>query len=339
MLRIAVDGYNLATDQRGMGRYARSVLDALDTNNDVDLTIVLKNRRDMAPAEHGFQSARFLTLNEAARLPCDATWYPWNGMRFRLRGGSVATIHDTFAFRYPNRNLIARRREQQPIRRAVKEATLLTTVSKFSAQAVATEFGVPLERLTISSPVPDAFWKPVAPANRPPYFLFIAAPDARKNAAMLFRIFARAFPKRDVRLIVAGTLSSTDQRLLAASAIASERVTPTDEQLRELYSGAIALLMPSLAEGYGVPAVEAMACGSAVIASTAGGLPEACDGAALLLPPADEAQWVDAVARLVSDSSLREDLRARSIARAARIDRSLPAKIISERLRQAAEGA
>ncbi len=338
MLRIAVDGLNLATDRRGMGRYARIVLNTLSARNDALVTIVVRDRRALfAIAGVVNQSAECITLGEARRRRFDATWYPWNGMRFRLTGGSVATIHDVFAFSYPHRNPLARRREQRPINRAINEATTLTTVSEFSAREIAAQFSIPVERLTIACPVPSNFWFPVAPPERAPYFLFIGAADARKNAAMLFRAFAHAFPKHDVQLIIAGTLSIADQRILGSATMAYERVTPSDEELRALYSGAIALLMPSRDEGYGLPAVEAMACGAPVLAADRGGLPEACDGAALLLPFDDAGRWQEAMKAIAASSEQRGALRAESLARAARIDRSRPGEIIAERLRQAAE--
>ncbi|MBV9149449.1 MAG: glycosyltransferase family 4 protein [Candidatus Eremiobacteraeota bacterium] len=337
MLRVAVDAFNLATDRRGMGRLARSVLETLHATNDIALTLVVRNARDIPPASAA--ANEYATLGEVRRRQFDATWFPWNGMRFRLDGGSVVTIHDVFAFRYPHRNPIARRREQRPIRRAVSEANFLTTVSEYCAREIAAQFGLPLERLSIASGVPSEFWHPVSATPRSPYFLFIAGPEPRKNAAMLFGAFARAFPHREVQLVVAGTLSLGDDRLLRESKNDYARVIPSDEELRDLYSGAIALLIPSRDEGYGLPAVEAMACGAPVIASNAGGLPEACDGAALLLPPDRSEQWQDAIASLAADSAQRDELRSRSLARAARIDRSRPGTVIAERLRQAAAAA
>ncbi|MBV8726319.1 MAG: glycosyltransferase family 4 protein [Candidatus Eremiobacteraeota bacterium] len=338
MLRVAVDGFNLAADRRGMGRYARVVLDTLGASSDIALTVVVQTRRDL-PLASDLATFRtdYVTLGEARRRRFDATWFPWNGMRFRFDGGSVVTIHDIFAFRYPHRNPIARRREQRPIRRAVEQASVLTTVSKFSAREIVAQFGFPLKRLTVASPVPSEFWKPVSPAQRAPYFLFIAGPEPRKNAAMLFSAFARAFPRQDFQLVIAGTLSIADEQILRQSGIAYAHVAPSDEELRVLYSGSTALLMPSRDEGYGLPAVEAMACGAAVIAADRGGLPEACDGAARLLSPDDSEQWQDALREVAANAERREELRARSLARASRIDRSQPGKVIAERLRRAAE--
>jgi glycosyltransferase involved in cell wall biosynthesis len=338
VLRIAVDALNLAIDRRGMGRFARAVLDMLCASDDLALTLIVRDvgdaRDDAAMLTPPHRSA---TLAEARRQRFDAVWYPWNGMRFTLEAPSVATIHDAFAFAYPHRNPIARRREQAPIRRAVERAEILTTVSRFSARTIAAQFGLDSERFTIASPVPTRFWSPVATKRGGEYMLFIAGPEPRKNAALLFRAFATAFEKNRMLLVIAGTLGKADERALLRSGVPHERVAPSDEQLREFYAGAMAVVIPSQDEGYGLPAVEAMACGAPVIAAESGGLPEACDGAALLVPPNAIDEWQASLRLVARDAQLRHSLRERSLARAARIDRDAPGRIIGECLRQAAE--
>lgn len=333
MLRIAVDALNLAIDRRGMGRYARTVLDTLRAVEDLTLTLIVRDLRDATPGS----LHTYATLAEAHRQRFDAVWYPWNGMRFSLHASSAATIHDAFAFSYPHRNPIARRREQTPIRRAIEHAAVLTTVSKFSARTIAAQFGLDSGRFTIASPVPTRFWHPVPIERGAPYVLFIAGPEPRKNAALLFQAFAAAFGEHCVRLVIAGKLGKADERVLISSGISHERVAPSDEELRELYAGAIAVVVPSHDEGYGLPAVEAMACGAPVIAADSGGLPEACDGAAVLIDPSAIDRWQAALHAVADDTQLRESLRERSLARAARIDPDAPGTIIAECLRRAAE--
>jgi glycosyltransferase involved in cell wall biosynthesis len=92
----------------------------------------------------------------------------------------------------------------------------------------------------------------------------------------------------------------------------------SDDGLAELYRRAFALLIPSLSEGFGLPALEAMACGCPVVAARAGALPEVCGDAALLLEPTDVDAWLEAVTALVASPAARAQLIEAGLARAAR---------------------
>jgi glycosyltransferase involved in cell wall biosynthesis len=91
-----------------------------------------------------------------------------------------------------------------------------------------------------------------------------------------------------------------------------------DDDLPALYTGASAFVMPSLDEGFGLPALEAMACGAPVVASDRGALPEVVADAGLLVDAANEAALTDGMARVLSDTDLATDLRRRGLARAPR---------------------
>jgi glycosyltransferase involved in cell wall biosynthesis len=90
-----------------------------------------------------------------------------------------------------------------------------------------------------------------------------------------------------------------------------------DEDVPALLSGALAFVFPSLYEGFGMPVLEAMACGAPVLAANTSSLPEVAGDAALLVDPADTAAIAAGLARLAAEPALRADLRARGIARAA----------------------
>ncbi|MGZ3521186.1 MAG: glycosyltransferase family 4 protein [Vulcanimicrobiaceae bacterium] len=331
-MRLAVDALNLVADRRGMGRYTRAILRDFGNRTDLATTLLVRDAAHVAllRAEFGFDVQ---TLHAARSRHFDAVWYPWNGVRFEPRARKLVTIHDAFAFTDPAHGIVARWREQAPIRRALRVADRLATVSHWSASELARVSGIDADRFAIVSPVPEAFWQPVPIEREPrPYMLFVAGPDHRKNAGLLFAAFERAFPDGDVMLVVAGTLRDADEAALRASNIVHERVRPNDQALRELYSGAYAVAIPSLAEGYGLMAVEAMACGAAVIAADAAALPQTCEGAAMLVAPRDVDGWSAALRNVAEDDTLRADLQRRSLERAARIDRHAPARLTLELL-------
>jgi len=308
-VRIAVDAFNLETDRRGMGRIVRQTLRQMQANESADVVLV---KRDSQPGS--------ITPRELRALHADAVWYPWNAMRFAPHAPAIVTINDPFAFTYPHTNFIARLREQQPIRRAVREAGCILTISQWSARELQRLFGVAQDRLHVVLPAPDPFWHPVTPPAAPPYVLFVGGPDARKNTAMLCEAFDAAFHEGGAQLVVAGTLNAADEARVAKLRAPHRRVVPSDEELRELYSGALGVAVPSLAEGFGLPVVEAMACGVPVLAAAASALPEAAGDAAVLLPPLDVRAWTEALRRIVEDEPLRQTLRERGFARVARMD-------------------
>lgn len=159
-----------------------------------------------------------------------------------------------------------------------------------------------------------------------PYLLALGGTDRRKNLGAAVRAFAGAVregPARGLALVVAGALPD-DAELRAALAEAERdgaRVLlagfVADEELAALYGGALALLYPSLYEGFGLPPLEAMQCGTPVIAARASSVPEVVGGAGILVEPGDADALRQAVLRLCGDGALRERLRALSLRRAA----------------------
>lgn len=335
-MRVGVDAFNLAADRRGMGRYVRAILSGFAASAGVEPVLIVRNRRD-APALRAAFPYEVVCASGVRSARVAAVWYPWNGMRFAPHAPSLVTIHDPFAFTFPARGFIARAREQRPILRAVRRANRIATVSRWSAGELARIFHLPVADITIAPNIVQPFWHPVQPPQRAPYVLFVAAADKRKNAALLFEAFDAVFGT--VELVVAGTLSRADLQRFASMRAPHRLVETDDAGLRELYSGALAVAVPSIAEGFGLPAIEAMACGAPVLAADAAALPEACEGAALLLAPNDPAAWSDALRRISSDARLRAVLHARGLERIARMDADAPIRTLRESLQRLSEGA
>ena len=319
MIFLGVDAFNLAADRRGMGRLVRHNLTSLQKLGN-QVTLIARDERQRESLSDEF-SISSVTTGDLRRARFDTVWYPWNGMRFAPRTKSIVTVNDPFAFANAHPNFVARWREQSPIRRAIRRADLIFTISHWSAGELQRLFRIDAGRLRVVQPAIDDFWHPVHAPTRPPFVLFVAGPDPRKNAQLFFDAYDAAFNDADApALLVAGTLSEADEAHYGRMQALRERVRPNDAELRELYSGALAVAVPSLAEGYGLPAIEAMACGAPVIAADKTALPEACDGAALLVPPTDCDAWRDALRRIVKEPDLREALRERGLERVKRID-------------------
>jgi len=183
------------------------------------------------------------------------------------------------------------------------------------------------------------------------YLLCLAAPQPRKNLAHLIRSFFRLLDEQrlpDTYLVLAGSTEQGwmyDETFAAAESSSKHRSRliftgyVAEEDLPALYSGAVAFVFPSLYEGFGLPALEAMACGTPVITSNTTSLPEVAGGAAFLVNPTEPDELCEAMSTILSDHSLREELRRKGLARAAEFSWKRCAELTAGVYHLAAEGA
>jgi glycosyltransferase involved in cell wall biosynthesis len=298
-----------------MGRYVRLLLQDLAARPDVALTLLVRQPGAAAAYRAIVDERVNVAPLSAARAPLafDRVWYPWNGMRFGSSAPALVTINDDFAFAFPARGFIARRREQAPIRHAIRAAAHFCTISAWSRSALVERFALPPERISIVPLAPDPFFSPGVEASpfAEPFVLAVGTGEARKNVAFLIDVFERAFPARDVRLAIVGDPETTLRARLHAARVPIATLTHVDdEQLRRLYRTAAAVAVPSLAEGFGLVAAEAQACGAAVIAANSSALPEAVGGAGVLLAPDDTVGWTAGLRELVGNAASNARYRA-----------------------------
>ncbi len=155
------------------------------------------------------------------------------------------------------------------------------------------------------------------------FLLYVGMIEPRKNLATLVDAFARAH-LGGVGLVIAGRtgwMSSAifeQVRRLALEHLVTFAGFVPDEDLPALYSAAEAFVFPSVYEGFGLPVLEAMACGAPVICSNASSLPEVAGDAAVLLPPRDADSWARAMVEIVGNPGLKRDLGERGLRRSAR---------------------
>jgi len=212
-------------------------------------------------------------------------------------------------------------------------ASAVTTPSHFSRREVTRLYPWLRDRIFVTpNAVKSAFYpRPSAEVEQvekafdisAPYFLFVGTPQPRKNIARVVEAFSVVTQGlAQVQLVIAGKFTPTLERLrrLHHAAFASSRVVATgyvsDDDLACLYSGCLALVFPSLYEGFGIPVLEAMACGAPVITSNTTALPEAAGDAALLVDPEDTATIAAAMRCVLDAPDLRAALRARGFAHA-----------------------
>jgi alpha-1,3-rhamnosyl/mannosyltransferase len=164
------------------------------------------------------------------------------------------------------------------------------------------------------------------------YLLYAGTLEPRKGIGDLLEAWS-ALPSRP-RLVLAGDRGWRTK--VPDDPDVEVRGFVSRSELRDLYRGALAFIYPSRYEGFGLPPLEAMACGAPVIATRTGAIPEYSGDAALLVPPGDRQALREAMARLIADRGLRRELRERGPARAAHYRWDSSARTMTSLLRTAA---
>ncbi len=241
---------------------------------------------------------------------------------------------------------------------SARRAARIVTVSYHAREEIARELHLPLERIeTVYNSIDDQFTTPIAAGAiaqararyhlSEAYILFVSTIQARKNVGALVRAFAHlAAEMPEVQLALVGGISGNSEAILreveqspvAARIRMTGRVDYAD--LPAIYAGARVLVLPSKHEGFGLTMIEAMACGTPVVANNASCLPEVAGDAALLADADDTEVFASAILRVMKDETLRRDLIARGFQRAAQFRPETSARRMLEVYeRVAAEGA
>jgi len=339
-LALAVDANAFADDRRGMGRLARGAVTVFAQERAVNLTLLADSRNAAALRDEFAGIAVQPQATARRRGRYDVVWFPFNGMRFAPAAPAVVTMHDAFAFTQPHPERIARFREQAPMRRAARLAARIAVDSQWTRAEIVRELRPARCEPVVIAPVPDAFFFPDADAPPPPldalpYVLLVGVREPRKNARTALEACARSL-RGDETLVVVGELSARDRAFARRSGVRCGEIAASDGVLRALYRNARLVLVPSLGEGFGLVAVEAMACGAPVLASLAAALPEATGGAAPLLDPHDSALWAQTIRLILDDPQRLAELRTRNVARFAKADRETFARGTLALLRETA---
>jgi glycosyltransferase involved in cell wall biosynthesis len=256
----------------------------------------------------------------------------------------VFTIHDLSHVYCPeNSSLRIRLYYATIMKRACQRAVSILTVSEFTRSQIVEWSGVSPEKVFNVGCGVDAAYRPDGDSyGLPfPYLLCVSNRKRHKNEFRVVEAFAQPALSSDMHLVFTGnatqTLSGHVERHDVASRVHFAGVVP-ESKLPSLYRGAMALIFPSLYEGFGLPILEAMACGTPVVTSNITAMPEVAGDAALLINPTSVEQIHTAMQQILKDAALRRQLREKGLARAtkfpwsstiATVDRLLAAMLLS----------
>jgi len=248
----------------------------------------------------------------------------------------VVTVHDVMFERHPEYfapAMLAQLRARVPS--TVRRASAVLTVSEFSKRDIVERFHVPPQKVVVAYNGVDPMYQPLHDAARlaavrarygtgERFLLFVGALKPNKNLKRVVEAYVR-LRRADAlrhRLVLVGAGDGSDDATFASirgSGYAGDIIFTghvSDEDVVSLYNAAEVFVHPSLFEGFGLPPLEAMACGTPVITSNTTALPEVVGEAAVQVDPLDVEALAGALARVTGDAGLRGELRARGLERA-----------------------
>jgi alpha-1,3-rhamnosyl/mannosyltransferase len=242
----------------------------------------------------------------------------------------VPVVYDLSFMRYPDAHPAARLRALEPLAREITAAPVVHTISQFSALEIAEIFGIERSRIVVTYPgVAPVFQAQARPCQTilrrfgltgRSYALAVATLEPRKNLRTLVAAYSRlaAAERAQMPLCIVGARGWGDIALPPQSRELEQENSlrflgyVSDAELANLYAGARVMLYPSLYEGFGMPVIEAMACGTPVVASATSSLPEAVGGSGRLVHPLDVDAWTNELRRAVDDADEEAGLKRRA---------------------------
>lgn len=253
---------------------------------------------------------------------------------------TVVTIHDVIPMILPNYRQAAHVKVYMKlVSAAARGANAILTVSETSKKDIVRVLGIPSERIHVTYNATDSSLRPVCDSTAiewvrdshgiaGDYLLYFGGFDQRKNVERILLAYraARGDFHNPCQLVLAGSMNLVGHPLypdprpmilrlgLEGQVIVTGRIS--EEEKPALYSAARAFVFPSLYEGFGMPVLEAMACGTPVITSDTSSLPEVAGDAALLIDPTSVEAIAEAMVRVVNDAGLRDELHGKGLLRA-----------------------
>lgn len=346
-MRIAIDARLVSYIQGGTSRYTVSLVRAMAALGTSHELIVLEarkaegdpawpedveRRRLRTPPHHRYEQIALSV--ELLALGADLLHSPDFIPPFRRPCRSVITIHDLAFLRYPDLLTPESSRYYGQVGRAVESADQIIAVSEATRRDLLDLLKVDPTKVTV---VYEAAGDDCAPLSAGEvavhrkrlglperFILFVGTIEPRKNIPVLLKAFARTWEKLRVPLVVVGRKGWLYEEVFQTkdSLGLGDEVTfvgpAAGEQLVYYYNCADCLVLPSLYEGFGLPVLEAMACGTPVVTSNVSSLPEIVGDAGLTVDPSDEDGLADAITRMLSEDELRAYLSQQGLRRARR---------------------
>ena len=352
-VRLVIDGRPLVGERTGIGVHTAEIAGRLDEGFDVMVAshAPIRDREGIADLRFRVDRAPLGGLWQQMTLPrvaeeedADLVWGPHGTLPLRLRRPAVVSVHDLTSITMPHLHRLKTIASFNPIiHRSLEMAERIIAVSRFTADEVIRGFAIDPRRIeVIPNGVSEYFSPGESGRGSEPTVLYAGSIEPRKGIIDLIDAW-ESLPRRP-RLVLAGSSGWKNARIrrrvepyLAAGEIVVTGYV-SREKLRELYRTATVFVYPSHFEGFGLPVLEAMACGAPVITTTAAAIPEAAGDAAMLVSPGRPDELARALRTLLASEDRRGALSSRGIRHAQQFSWSRTASVASEVFRAAAGG-
>ncbi|HZQ07442.1 MAG TPA: glycosyltransferase family 1 protein [Anaerolineae bacterium] len=354
-MKVAIDYTAAARQRAGIGRYTRSLIHALaqqDQTNSYTLYVPSDARYldDAHTFPNNFRIKRaplneraMVTLWQRARIPLpievftgesDVFYSPDFVLPPTRAKRKILTVHDLSFKRVPE-TVVPNLKWylEGAVPRAVQRADLILADSEATRKDLIELFHAPSERVRTLYSGCDPLFQRVTDAReltrvreqyqlQRPFILNVGTIEPRKNLTRLVQAFAQLPPRGDLELVIAGgrgwmydEIYAAPQKFGVSDAVRFLGFTP-DADLPALYSLSEIFVYPSLYEGFGLPVLEAMTCGTAIVTANNSSLPEVAGDAALLVDARNTEALVSAMHCLLEDTDLRKRMQEKALARA-----------------------
>jgi len=265
----------------------------------------------------------------------------------------VTVVHDLLPLAFPPEYPRQQYYFRYFVPRILHSSKVVVTDSEYTRRAVIDRYGLPSGQVRVVYPGynPDVYYQSDGLSSNSrlnkgeEYVLYVGNLLPHKNVLRLLDAVAILRRRRPVRLVIRGEGRPAYARAVRArvetlglDGAVSIRGYTTERTMRDLYTGAACLVLPSLGEGFGLPVLEAMACGTPVVTTRVASIPEVAGDAAMLVDAHDAIALADALHRVVTDRGLREELRGRGLLQAKRFDWAQTAAQMSRLLDTAQAG-
>lgn len=366
-MKIGIDCRLHYYNRTGIGRYIHNLVREFPQCVPADMELVLlqsrrergnitqapplRCRRVVTPAHHPWE--KWLLALEVAPRRVDVLHSPDHVAPRRRGWQSVVTVLDLAFLAHPEAYSAVSLLYYAQVFRTLAQAERVITISDFTREEVLNRVSISPEKVKTIHLAADPSFYPRSDSEcaevrgrleiPDPHFLVVGTIEARKNLERLLEAYALLPRKNRPHIVFAGGSGFHADRVLEA--VQENRLEDyvrflghiSDDDLPALYTGARSLLFPSRYEGFGLPILEAMACGCPVVTSNCGSMAEVAGDAAVLVDPNDSESLAEGMQSVVEQESLREELINKGLTRAQRFSWRTAAEQTLGVYREAAE--